>query len=113
MRLLQKGSTVNLKDFKTDAGIAEGLLRFDENFKLKLEPKKTTPTTSSETKTTSDLLACPKCQKGTVLKGNTAYGCSKYKEGCDFKVTFDRVREKLKDHKPTKDLVYKILKNSY
>ena len=113
LRLLQKGSTVNLKDFKTDAGIAEGLLRFDENFKLKLEPKKTTPSTASETKTTSDLLACPKCQKGTVLKGNTAYGCSNYKEGCDFKVTFDRVREKLKDHKPTKDLVYKILKNSY
>ena len=41
LRLLQKGSTVNLKDFKTDAGTVEGLLRFDENFKLKLEPKKT------------------------------------------------------------------------
>jgi DNA topoisomerase-3 len=58
-------------------------------------------------------LACPKCQKGTVLKGRTAYGCSNYKEGCDFKVTFDTVREKLQDQKPTKDLVYKILKNSH
>jgi DNA topoisomerase-3 len=35
-----KGSTVNLKDFKTDLGTVDGLLRFDENFKLKLEPKK-------------------------------------------------------------------------
>jgi DNA topoisomerase-3 len=34
-----KGSTVNLKDFKTDLGTVDGL-RFDENFKLKLEPKK-------------------------------------------------------------------------
>jgi DNA topoisomerase-3 len=33
--------------------------------------------------------------KGIVIKGNTAYGCSHYKTGCDFKVTFD-VREKLK-----------------
>ena len=114
LRLLQKGSTVNLKDFKTDAGIVEGLLRFDENFKLKLEPKKTAaPTPSVEVKTNSDILACPKCQKGTVLKGKTAYGCSNYKESCDFKVTFDTVRAKLQDQKPTKDLVYKILKNSH
>jgi len=106
LRLLQKGSTVNLKDFKTDAGNVEGLLRFDENFKLKLEPKKIA------VKTTSDVLACPKCQKGTVLKGNTAYGCSDYKSGCNFKVPFDVVRVKLKDQKPTKELVHAILKES-
>jgi len=104
LRLLQKGSTVNLKDFKTDAGIVEGLLRFDENFKLVLEPKKTVQ------KTTSDELACPKCQKGNIIKGNTAYGCSDYKSGCDFKVSFEVVRGKLKDQKPTKELVYAILK---
>ncbi|UQD56357.1 type IA DNA topoisomerase [Flavobacterium sp. K5-23] len=113
LRLLQKGSTVNLKDFKTEAGTVEGLLRFDENFKLILEPKKTVaPTPPTENKTTSDALACPKCHKGTVLKGNTAYGCSNYKLGCDFKVTFDVVREKLKNQKPTKELVHTILKES-
>jgi DNA topoisomerase-3 len=106
LRLLQKGSTVNLKDFKTDAGAVEGLLRFDENFQLKLEPKKTL------VKTGPDELACPKCEKGTVLKGKTAYGCSDYKLGCDFKVTFDVVRTNLKDQKPTKELVYTILKES-
>jgi DNA topoisomerase-3 len=104
--LLQKGSTVNLKDFKTDVGTVEGLLRFDENFKLVLEPKKTLA------KSIPDELICPKCQKGTVLKGNTAYGCSDYKSGCDFKVSFDVVRAKLKDQKPTKELVYSILKES-
>jgi DNA topoisomerase-3 len=106
LRLLQKGSTVNLKDFKTDAGTVEGLLRFDENFKLILEPKKTA------TKATLDALACPKCKKGTVMKGKTAYGCGDYKLGCDFKVPFDVVREKLKDQKPTKELVYSILNES-
>jgi DNA topoisomerase-3 len=113
LRLLQKGSTVNLKDFATDAGTVEGLLRFDENFKLKLEPKKiATSTPSTKNNPTSDSLPCPKCKKGTVIKGNTAYGCSAYKSGCDFKVTFDVVREKLKAQKPTKELVYNILKAS-
>jgi DNA topoisomerase-3 len=106
LRLLQKGSTVNLKDFKTDSGTVEGLIRFEENFKLKLEPKKTAE------KVSTDTLACPKCKKGTVLKGKTAYGCADYKLGCDFKVTFDVVREKLKDQKPTKELVYSILEKS-
>ena len=106
LRLLQKGSTVNLKDFKTENGTVEGLLRFDENFQLKLEPKKTIE------KPTPDTLTCPKCKNGTVLKGKTAYGCSNYKSGCDFKVTFEEVRNQLADQKVTKKLVHSILKNS-
>lgn len=104
VRLLQKGSTVNLKDFKANTGIVEGLLRFDENFKLVLEPKKII---SNENST---IFACPKCNQGTIIKGNTAYGCNAFKSGCDFKVSFEVVREKLKDQKPTKELVYSILK---
>ena len=106
IRLLQKGSTVNLKDFKTQNGTVEGLLRFDENFQLKLEPKKTVD------KPTSDALTCPKCKTGTVLKGKAAYGCSGYKNGCNFKVTFEEVRNQLANQKVTKELVYSILKNS-
>ncbi|WP_298496965.1 type IA DNA topoisomerase [uncultured Algibacter sp.] len=106
IRLLQKGSTVNLKGFKTGSGTVEGLLRFDENFKLKLEPKKTA------VKPKSDELVCPKCKKGTVIKGKTAYGCSAYKSGCDFKVTFDAVRAKMNGQTPTKELVHRILNGS-
>ncbi|MFN7100450.1 MAG: DNA topoisomerase, partial [Flavobacterium sp.] len=106
IRLLQKGSTVNLKDFKTETGTVEGLLRFDENFQLILEPKKTVA------KAVPDELVCPKCKKGTVLKGKTAYGCSHYKSGCNFKVTFEQVRAQLQEQKPTKELVYAILKSS-
>lgn len=28
---------------------------------------------------------CPKCGKGRILRGKTAYGCSRWKEGCDFR----------------------------
>jgi DNA topoisomerase-3 len=31
---------------------------------------------------------CPKCGKGKMIKGNTAYGCSRWKEGCDYRVFF-------------------------
>ncbi|OUL62718.1 type IA DNA topoisomerase [Flavobacterium sp. AJR] len=110
LRLVQKGSTVNIKGFKTDAGTVEGLIRFEENYKLKLEPKKATPKAASAA--TPDSLICPKCKKGTIMKGKTAYGCGDYKLGCDFKVTFDVVREKLKDQKPTKELVYAILQEN-
>lgn len=106
IRLLQKGFTVNLKGFKTETGMVEGLLRFDDEFKLKLEPKQTVKTTKQ------DVLPCPKCKKGSVIKGKTAYGCSDYKAGCDFKMTFEAVRAKIKDQKPTKALVHRILNES-
>lgn len=103
IRLLQKGSTVNLKGFKTETGTVEGLLRFDEKFKLILEPKK--PVKQKE----QDSLTCPKCYSGAVVKGKTAYGCSDYKSGCDFRFSFDKLRKKLGTKKPTKELVYNIL----
>ena len=33
-------------------------------------------------------IKCPKCKKGHLLKGKTAYGCSEYKSGCDLRLTF-------------------------
>ena len=107
IRLLQKGSTVNLKGFKTEQGTVEGLLRFDDNFNLKLEPKIKIGTA----KTPQDGLACPKCNKGQIIKGKTAYGCSAYREGCHFKVSFDVVKSGINGRKPTKELVYSILKS--
>ena len=32
---------------------------------------------------------CPKCKKGRIMKGKTAYGCSRWKEGCDFRAPFE------------------------
>lgn len=31
---------------------------------------------------------CPLCGKGHIIKGNTAYGCSKWKNGCTFRKPF-------------------------
>lgn len=82
VRLLSKGSTVNLKGFKVEGNALGGLLRFDDNFKLKLEPKhaKAKPIKAGD--------ICPKCKTGKLLKGKAAFGCSKYKVGCDYRVSF-------------------------
>ena len=32
---------------------------------------------------------CPVCGKGTIIKGRTAYGCSRWKEGCTYRRPLD------------------------
>jgi DNA topoisomerase-3 len=108
IRLFQKGSTVNLKGFKVNNASVEGLVRFDESFKLKLEPKKS----KVQAKNTTEENKCPKCNKGTIVKGKTAYGCSEYKAGCDFRFSFETIREKAKGRPLTKELVFEIFEEN-
>ncbi len=110
LRLLEKGCTVNLKGFKENSENKEGLVRFDDTFQLVFEEKKTINTSS--TSDISSPMPCPKCKKGTIIKGNTAYGCSDYKNGCDFRYDFKMVYTKAKGKPLTKDLVYAILKEN-
>ena len=47
--------------------------------------------TASEQQQTSRIEAgapCPVCGKGTIIKGKTAYGCSRWREGCKFRHPF-------------------------
>jgi len=37
---------------------------------------------------TIEAIKCPKCKKGHLLRGRTAYGCSRYADGCDFRLDF-------------------------
>ncbi|GET31655.1 DNA topoisomerase III [Prolixibacter bellariivorans] len=43
-------------------------------------------------------LTCPKCGKGTVLKGKSAWGCSAFRDGCDFRLPFELLEKKLTDN---------------
>ena len=54
-------------------------------------------------------ITCPKCSTGTILKGKTAYGCSDYKNGCDFVFSFNDIRKKAVGKVLSKELVYQIL----
>lgn len=59
----------------------------DKKKKVEKKPKTSPPKTSPSQK-----LVCPKCSKGAILKGKTAYGCSEWKNGCDFKIMFDNLK---------------------
>ena len=67
----------------------------------KASDKKTTPKPKKEKKTeskNSEPLSCPLCKVGKILKGKTAYGCSEWKQGCAFRLTFDEVGDNLTDN---------------
>jgi len=36
-------------------------------------------------------LPCPLCHEGNIIKGRTAYGCSRWKEGCTYRRPFDEL----------------------
>ena len=82
-QLIQKGKTNVIKGFEISGKKKNGQLILTSDFNVELEEQK-------EVK-----LACPVCEKGEILKGKTAYGCSSFKEGCTFKIPFVVYEKKL------------------
>ncbi|MGB1295793.1 MAG: DNA topoisomerase 3 [Flavobacteriales bacterium] len=112
IRLIKKGSTVNLKGFKADnGGKTEGVIQLKSDYKLEFIEKQVSSTQISSTEEVPDPIPCPKCNRGTVVKGQTAYGCSAWKNGCNFKVTFEFIRKQVKGENLTKYRVWTILKS--
>ena len=66
----------------------------DEDLKKKKKTtKKKTTTAKADTKKPDDSIigtTCPICGKGTIIKGKTAYGCSNWRNGCTYRVDFDK-----------------------
>ncbi len=124
IRLIEMGSTIQLKGFQENGRKVNGNLAFNDQFDLYLKPKTTRKETpfkkadrqkaktakAAKKSAVPDKVPCPKCGKGTIVKGSTAYGCSAWKGGCDFRYTFDAIRAKAKGAALTKELVWKILK---
>lgn len=115
IRLVEKGSTIQLKGFAINGQKTAGKLILNAQQELSFEPgetKKAKADPKPNPKSTADVMACPRCGLGTVVKGKTAYGCSRWKAGCDFRFPFDEVRKKAEGQKLTKELVRAILKGN-
>ncbi|HYQ56822.1 MAG TPA: DNA topoisomerase, partial [Draconibacterium sp.] len=102
-RLLKKGATAKLNGFKMGDKKVKGILQLTTDFNVEFVDK-----SAGEKQTVDSTPKCPKCG-GTIIKGKTAYGCSNWKQGCDFKFSFEAIREKAAGRKLTKELVLKIL----
>jgi DNA topoisomerase III len=84
--LCLKRKTGELKGFEKDGTKVDGFLILNDNFQLELEEKVTGP------------LKCPRCGVGTIIKGNSAWGCSNFRNGCQLRVPFELYGKKLTDN---------------
>lgn len=84
--LIQKKKSPSIKGFTINSKKANGHLILNSNFVVEFveEQEKTkAPATIAENQ------PCPKCKQGLIIKGKTAFGCNRFREGCDFRVPFD------------------------
>ncbi|UII33645.1 DNA topoisomerase 3 [Fulvivirga ulvae] len=105
-RLLDKKATTKLKGFVLNGEKVEGVVKLTETFELELE-NKTRP--KAPKPANNGMPACPRCGKGTLIKGKTAYGCSQWKAGCDFRYSFADIKSKANGRPLTKELVLQII----
>jgi DNA topoisomerase-3 len=98
--LLQKGK-VAVKGFKdgAEATAYDGLLTLDAQFQLQAEK-------TVKTEKAPSVLICPRCGQGQMLKGKSAFGCSRYRDGCQFLVPFSIAGKSLTD-KQVEQLILK------
>ncbi len=103
LRLLKKGSTVQLKGFKLDDNNVTGVLELSNDKKV-IFKKINTPI-----KSIPDKIKCPKCSQGLIVKGTSAYGCSDFKKGCDYVISFKKIKALAKGKTLDKATVYHII----
>lgn len=71
------------------------LRRINVELENKPEKKPQKKRASSPRITKLEQIICPKCGKGHILKGKTAYGCSEFKTGCDLRLPFTEYSSEL------------------
>jgi len=62
---------------------------------VKKTEKENKPKSSTEV---NEKIICPKCKKGEVVQGKQAWGCTAYRDGCNFRLPFDFEGKKLSDN---------------
>ncbi|TPG71706.1 type IA DNA topoisomerase [Hymenobacter nivis] len=84
--LLSKGRTPIMKGFVgPDGQKFDAALGLDAQHQPVLLPAaESKPTTATD----PGQIPCPVCKLGTMLRGSSAYGCSRFREDCQFRVPF-------------------------
>tara|TARA_Y100000739_G_scaffold221747_1_gene222558 strand:- start:71 stop:1348 length:1278 start_codon:yes stop_codon:yes gene_type:complete len=82
-QLIGKKKTNWIKDFKIKESLVEGRLMINNKFQVEFQIKE------------AEILKCPRCKKGTILKGKNAFGCNRFKLGCKTIIPFEIFGKKL------------------
>ncbi|GAB5527005.1 MAG: DNA topoisomerase 3 [Roseivirga sp.] len=107
-RLVTKKATTKLKGFVLDGEKVDGIIHINEAGELRFENKSPAPK-PTPTQQESTMPPCPKCGTGTLIKGQTAYGCNRWKAGCDFRFPFADIKSRANGKPLTKELVLEII----
>ena len=92
--LIQKGKTTPIKGFQQGGIKIDGILKLSSSFNVEFEEQIANP---QKIKNEKDILLCPKCKSGTMIKGNSAFGCSKWKSGCNLRLPFEFMGKQIND----------------
>ena len=71
-------------------------LTTEEDLKQKITKKKSNSNNAEndskkaaiKQETSPEGKVCPLCGQGTIIKGRTAFGCSRWREGCNYRLPF-------------------------
>ncbi|MFN3402655.1 MAG: DNA topoisomerase 3 [Cytophagaceae bacterium] len=85
LSLLKSGKTSSAKGFVKGGEQAEGIVKLGNDFSLIFEESE------------PESLKCPKCKKGEIITGKTAYGCGEWKTGCSFRVPLSYMGKEIND----------------
>ena len=91
MQVVKNGCSVAYRRIESEPTIVDELKAASAKRKQRAKTqKKPAAEKKAEPKVTDEMIGkpCPKCGKGVVIKGRTAYGCSEWKSGCDWRVLF-------------------------
>ena len=91
MQVVKNGCSVAYRRIESEPTIVDELKAASAKRKQRAKTqKKPAAEKKAEPKVTDDMIGkpCPKCGKGVVIKGRTAYGCSEWKSGCDWRALF-------------------------
>jgi DNA topoisomerase-3 len=105
LSLIEKQKTPKIKGFVKDKEKVNGTIVLLDDFSLELqaEPIKNADTPKPES--VKPVLICPVCNKGTLLKGNAAWGCNRFKEGCRFIIPFNDLLQKFQTSQLTPEIL--------
>jgi DNA topoisomerase-3 len=104
-RLVTKKATTKLKGFVLHGEKVDGILHLKETGEISFENKSPAPAIEKA----ATMPPCPKCGEGSLIKGQTAYGCSRWKAGCDFRFPFADIKSRAGGKPLTKELVLEII----
>lgn len=88
------------KDFGASITIEQALVEDKPKAKKAPTPKDKKPKAKkekAEKAVANDTVTCPICTNGHIIKGKSAYGCSLWKQGCTFRLSFDEAAKSLSD----------------